>query len=180
MRTEYTYDSLNPLPGRRSGEDPRKGRQNTTTIWWATFLVIHRSAGSFYDTTQTYDKVYRLATTTRNTGTPSAPGPKFYVTYGYDLAGNLTLQTDPRSTSIFTTFYLRRGDNRADLDDRCGCGVTAMKYDQVGKPDCQGGSARRWRPQQHEFGTQYVYDGLNRLIAKTDPTGAVGGTTLYT
>jgi len=119
------------------------------------------------------------ATTTRNT-VAKRSGPKFYVTYGYDLAGNLTLQTDHLSTSIFTRpLPTTRTIGRPTMTDAAG-GVTAMKYDEVGnlmpRWDPRGG----WRPQQHRIGTQYVYDGLNRLIAKTDPTGAVGGTTLYT
>src|ERR1035437_5335192 len=70
VRSEYTYDALKFLSQVVEGKNtPAERTIKYDNDLVGNVLVIHDPRGSYYDTSQTYDKVYRLLTTTRNTGT---------------------------------------------------------------------------------------------------------------
>ena len=131
-RTETQYDSLKHV---QSVTEAVGTKQARTTGYKADLVgnvdLIQDPRGSFYDTTQEFDKVNRLTKVTRNTGTKGSPGPNYEVQYGYDKAGNLVTQTDPRDPTLVTKCDYDALNRQVQITDAAN-GITVLKYDVVG------------------------------------------------
>ncbi|MEO6739180.1 MAG: putative Ig domain-containing protein [Chthoniobacteraceae bacterium] len=132
--------------------------------------VIKDPRGTYYNTTQTFDKVSRLLSVSRNTGLPNDPGPVSKVNYTYDDAGNPATVSDPRNGNWLTTYSYDARNKLVLMTDAEGL-KTAFKYDLAGNLTAKVDPRGLGSPDNTTYGVVMTYDQLNRLKTVADPEG---------
>ncbi|TAF58198.1 MAG: DUF4114 domain-containing protein [Oscillatoriales cyanobacterium] len=161
--TQFKYDDLSRLK---------------TETWVGTDQVINYSydradnptsvKDKFSNLTMTYDSRNRPKTAD-NTGTPNAP--KVLLNYTYDKVGNVDLMTDTINGQLAgTNDYTYDPRNRMTRINQSGTGVSNKRVDFTYNKLGQFSSIDRYADNngtQLVVGSNYTYDGLNRLANLT-------------
>ncbi len=167
-QTQYIYTSTTHVTQKQDQIAAGHGELRTDTLYDGLGRPketdAYETTSQYIATTQTYDALGRVATTTN----PSRPGDGlgYLTTYSYDSLGRQTTVLYPDGSSASTTY----SGNQVTITDEAGKVRTTIT-DGLGRmtsvTEDPGSSPHL------AYGTTYTYDPLNNLISVTQgPTGA--------